>query len=65
MPKKKPYQQANVKRIMANVESTMKVEGIQLSARSTKITRKYLNGKISSEEAVASIIKRHSSKFDK
>lgn len=53
------------KRVIANVKATMAVEGMRPSARAQVIGRQYLDGKISSKEAIAKIRKQHASAFGK
>ncbi len=64
MTNRKP-DRGNVKRILANVEATMAVEGIRLNKASKATTKQYLTGSISREEAVAIIHKRHARNFGK
>jgi hypothetical protein len=45
----------NIENIIANVSATLAVEGLRPSCTAISINRKYLEGKISSEEAIAKI----------
>lgn len=51
--------------VIANVRATMAVEGIRSSTRAKAIGRQYLEGKISSKEAIDKIRKQHASDFGK
>lgn len=53
------------KQVIANVKASMAVEGMRPSARAQVIGRQYLEGKISSKEAIAKIRKQHASTFGK
>ena len=44
-----------IEKAIANVKATLAVEKLQISEKSEKITRKYLEGKITSEQAVMAI----------
>ena len=45
----------DIEKTIANVKATLAVEKLQISEKSEKITRKYLEGKITSEQAVMAI----------
>jgi len=44
-----------IKAAMANVKATLAVENLQASEKSEDITRRYLEGKITSEQAILAI----------
>ena len=44
-----------IKAAMANVKATLAVEKLQASKKSEDITRRYLEGKITSEQAIMAI----------
>lgn len=52
-----------IERVMANVQASMAVEGMKPSRKAQTIGRNYMEGKISSDEAVAQILARHAAKF--
>lgn len=52
----------NIEFIERNVKATLNHEGLTVSNTGEKITRKFLEGKISSDEAITNIIKYHLSK---
>ena len=54
-----------VERVIANVQASMAVEGMKPSAKARAIGRQYLEGKISSKEAVNKIKMQHATKFGK
>lgn len=54
-----------VERVIANVRASMAVEGIKPSARAQSVGRKYLEGKISGQEAVNKVKMQHASAFGK
>jgi hypothetical protein len=52
-----------IERVIASVQASMAVEGMKPSAKALAIGKQYLEGKISSEEAVAKIKMHHAAKF--
>jgi hypothetical protein len=52
-----------IERVIASVQASMAVEGMKPSAKAQAIGKQYLEGKISSEEAVAKIKMQHAAKF--
>jgi hypothetical protein len=54
-----------LERVIANVKASMAVEGMKPSASAQSIGRKYLEGKISGQEAVNKIKMQHASSFGK
>lgn len=60
--KKKPEE---VKLVIANVLASMAVEGIKPSRKAKVIGKQYLEGKLSSKEAVTKIKILHAAKFNK
>ena len=52
----------NVKSIEKCVKGSLAVEGIEPSKKGESITKSYLNGEITSEKAVKSIINHHLNK---
>jgi hypothetical protein len=54
-----------VERIIANVQASMVVEGMNPSAEARAIGKQYLEGKISGKEAVAKIKMQHAANFGK
>jgi len=52
-----------IERVIANVQASMAVEGMKPSAKAQAIGKQYLEGKISSKEAVAKIKMLHAAKF--
>ena len=53
-----------VEKIESHVKATLKHEGLKASKEGEKITRKYLNGLISSDEAITSIKNLYLNKKD-
>lgn len=51
--------QVNIDRILANASATLAVEGLKPSKAGSRITRQYLEGKISSKEAIQRIKDKH------
>lgn len=49
----------NINRIIANVSATLAVEGLKPSETGTAITRQYLEGKITSKQAIQRIKDKH------
>ena len=49
----------NIDRIIANVSATLAVEGLKPSTSGTAITRQYLEGKITSKQAIQRIKEKH------
>ena len=60
--KKKPEE---IERVIASVRASMAVEGMKPSAKARAIGRQYLEGKISSKEAITRIKTLHAAKFGK
>lgn len=56
-------QPEKAKLIMANVLASMAVEGLRPSSKAQATTKMYLQGKISSEEAIRQIKLQHATKF--
>jgi len=56
---------AQIERVIANVQASMAVEGLKPSAKAQVIGKKYLEGKISSKEAITKIKIQHSASFGK
>jgi len=54
-----------IERVIANVKASMAVEGMKPSAKAQSIGRQYLEGKISSQEAVTKIKRQHAEVFGK
>lgn len=54
-----------INRVIANVKTSMAVEGIRPSRKAQVIGRQYLEGKISSKEAIAKIRKQYAPSFGK
>jgi len=54
-----------IERVIANVQTSMAVEGLKPSAKARVIGKQYLEGKISSKEAVTKIKMQHSANFGK
>lgn len=54
-----------IERVIANVKASMAVEGMKPSKKAQSIGRQYLEGKISSQEAVAKIKLQHAAVFGK
>lgn len=54
-----------VERVIANVRASMAIEGMNPSAKARVIGKQYLEGKISSREAVTKIKMQHSANFGK
>jgi len=44
-----------IEKALANVKATLAIEKLQISEKSEKITRRYLEGKITSEQAIFAI----------
>ncbi|MBP1761783.1 MAG: hypothetical protein H6Q64_1325 [Firmicutes bacterium] len=59
------YDPEKVERVIANVRASMAVEGMKPSTRAQSVGRKYLEGKISGQEAVNTIKMQHVSAFGK
>lgn len=55
----------DIDRIIANSHATLAVEGLKPSKTAVEITRQYLEGKITSEEAIKRIKERHLNAGDK
>ncbi|MDD2216488.1 MAG: antitoxin VbhA family protein [Eubacteriales bacterium] len=51
------------KRVAASVKASMDFEGLRPSAYAQKIGERYLEGEISSQDALAKIRAKHASKF--
>ncbi|MEQ8235213.1 MAG: antitoxin VbhA family protein [Syntrophomonadaceae bacterium] len=54
-----PKTRENIQRVMKGVQASMAVEGLKPSRKVKLISQKYLEGKLSSEEAVGMIIDYH------
>lgn len=54
-----------IERVISNVQASMAIEGMKPSAEAQSIGKQYLEGKISSNEAVAKIKMQHAAKFGK
>ncbi len=54
-----------IERVIGNVKASMAVEGMKPSVKAQSIGRQYLEGKISSQEAVTMIKRQHAVVFDK
>lgn len=52
-----------IERVIASVQASMAVEGMKPSAKARVIGKQYLEGKISSKDAVTKIKLQHSAKF--
>ncbi len=51
--------------VIAHVQASMAVEGLKPSMKAQIIGKRYLDGKLSSEEAIAQIKMQHSANFCK
>lgn len=51
--------QKDIDKIIANVSASLAVEGLKPSKSGVEITRQYLDGKISSKEAIQRIKDKH------
>jgi hypothetical protein len=54
-----------IKRVTANVQASMAVEGMKPSRKARVIGKQYLEGKLSSKEAVTKIKMQHASNSGK
>lgn len=57
-----PKKTIAIKRVMDSVQASMAVEGLKPSRKAKVISQKYLEGKLSSKEAVALITTYHAAK---
>lgn len=60
-----PKKNLEINRMMASVQASMAVEGLKPSKKARAIGKKYLQGELTSKEAVEMIIQHHSVKVKK
>ena len=62
-----PKEKINVRKALASVNASMAVEGLRPSRKTVSLGRKYLEGKITSQEAINKIKAQHttSKHYDK